>query len=87
MTLIAQNDDRGDPTLEDLQEWANSYNLTHPVLADPGYAEILKYLRADPNFSGSIGLPTMQLLSPGMIVEQIDAPIGRSDIEVLIEAE
>ena len=52
MTLISENNAGESPSLEDLQEWANDYNITHPVLADSGYAEILKYLRADPDFTG-----------------------------------
>jgi hypothetical protein len=87
MTLISENDASTDPSLEDLQDWANTYNLTHPVLADPGYAEILPYLYADPNFNGTIGLPNMQLLAPGMVVDKVNIRIERSDIEALIEAE
>ena len=84
MTLISENQASQDPSLEDLQEWANTYNLTHPVLADPGYTETLRYLYADPEFTGSIGLPTMQLLAPGMIVDKIDTNIQRSDVESLL---
>ena len=87
MTLIAENSDYGDPSLEDLQEWASTYNITHPVLADPGFSETLKYLRADPSFTGSIGLPTKQLLAPGMVVNMVNEQVQRSDVEALIEAE
>ena len=87
MTLIAENDDGVAPSLEDLQDWANTYDITHPVLADPGYDEILKYLRADPGFTGSIGLPTKQLLAPGMVVNMVDEQVQRTDVEALIEAE
>jgi hypothetical protein len=87
MTLIAENSAGGDPSLEDLQEWANTYNITHPVLADSGFLETLNYLRADPNFTGSIGLPTKQLLAPGMVVNMVDEQVQRSDVEALIEAE
>ena len=87
MTLIAENNAGEAPSLEDLQEWANTYNITHPVLADSGYAEILNYLWADPDFTGSIGLPTKQLLAPGMVVNLVDEPVQRTDVEALIEAE
>ena len=87
MTLIAENNAGETPSLEDLQEWANSYNITHPVLADSGFAETLNYLRADPSFTGSIGLPTKQLLAPGMIVNMVDEQVQRVDVESLIEAE
>jgi hypothetical protein len=87
MTLISENNAGETPSLEDLQEWANDYNITHPVLADSGYAEILKYLWADPAFTGSIGLPTKQLLAPGMVVDMVNEQVQRTDVEALIEAE
>lgn len=87
MTLLSENNAGESPSLEDLQEWADTYNLTHPVLADSGYAEILKYLWADPDFTGNIGLPTKQLLAPGMVVDMVNERVQRTDVEALIEAE
>jgi len=80
MTLIGETNS-GDPSQEDLMEWANDYGLTHPVLADPGFDEIVNYLWADPNFSGQFGLPNMELLSPGMVVESSNGWVNAGDIE------
>ena len=69
ITFIAENDNSQAPSQSDLMYWANTYGLTHPVVADPGFNETVQYLWANPQFDGTIGLPNMQLLSPGMVVE------------------
>ena len=84
MTLIGETNSGGSPTQADLQEWANDYGITHPVLADPGFGELVNYLYADPSFNGSFGLPNMELLSPGMQVEIINGYVGASDIEAYL---
>ena len=48
--------------------WANQYGISHPVVADPGFAETGQYLYAASNFNGSFYLPNMQLLSQGGVV-------------------
>ncbi len=88
MTLVSENDGGNDPSLEDLQYWANTHNLTHPVLADPNREKILPYLRADPEFTGNIRLPNMQLLAPGMVIDQVNTrSLERSDIEAHLDEE
>jgi hypothetical protein len=84
MTLIGETN-TGDPAQEDLMEWATDYGLTHPVLADPGFSEIVNYLYADPSFNGSFGLPNMELLSPGMVVVSSNGWVNAGDIEALLE--
>ena len=66
---MAENYNYQTPTTSDLMDWANTYGITHPVVADSSFNEAVSYLWANPNFNGSIGLPNMQLLSPGMVVE------------------
>ena len=85
ITLIAKNADDQAPSQEDLQQWASDYGLTHPVLADPEYSVVVDYLWANPTFTGSIALPTMQLLSGGMVVEMSNVQISEADILPYIE--
>ena len=66
---------------EGLKDWADQLGLTFPVLQDIDNTELLNYVRADPNFTGSYGLPSMQLLSPGLQVEVVNGYVGASDIE------
>ena len=68
MTLIAQNNSGAPPSQSDLQSWANSYGLTHPVLSDPNFDIVVRFLWANSGFDGTIGLPNVQLMSPGMVV-------------------
>ena len=80
ITMIGENNQGGTPSQSELQWWANQYNLTHPVVADPGFNETVQYLYGDPNFNGSFGLPNMQLLSSGMVVRVSNDWVYQSDI-------
>ena len=66
---MEQNDNNQPPTPSELMGWANTYGITHPIVTDPDFDEAVQYLWANPSFDGSIGLPNMQLLSSGMVVE------------------
>ena len=86
ITLIGETY-TGTPSTSDLQQWANDYGLTHPVLADgdsngDGYSfdETVNYLFADPNFDGSFYLPNMQLLVQGRVVLRSNTQLSQQDI-------
>ena len=66
---MAQNDNNLPPTPSELMGWADTYGITHPIVTDAEFSEAIQYLWANPSFDGSIGLPNMQLLSSGMVVE------------------
>ena len=66
---MAENDNDQPPTASELMDWANTYGITYPIVTDPEFGETLQYLSADSFFDGNIGLPNMQLLSSGMVVE------------------
>ena len=68
ITMIGENNYGQTPSQSDLMQWANTYGLTHPVVADPGFAETALYLSADPNFNGTFYLPNMQLLAQDRVV-------------------
>ena len=78
--MIGANNDDETPSQSDLQWWANRYNLTHPVVADPDFDETVQYLWGDPDFSGGFGLPNMQLLSSGMVIRASNDWVSQSDI-------
>ena len=59
ITLLGENGSSQAPTQADLQEWADAYGLTHPVVADPGYGVTTRFV-----LGSSIALPTMHLLGP-----------------------
>ncbi len=69
MVITLLGEDGGDqpPTQLDLMEWASTYGLKHPVLADPNYGTSFRYIEGY-----SIALPTMHLLGPGAKVIAID---------------
>ena len=81
---MAENTAKETPTVADLKGWADTYNLTHPVVADAGFEVALRFLRSDPSFTGRIGLPNLQLLSPGQKVELIDAYVQKEDVEAYL---
>ena len=90
ITLIGENNQGQAPSQADLQSWANDNGLTHPVLADgdingDGYnfditASYLWGGSPTNGFSGSFGLPNMQLLSSGMVIEHSNAWLQLSNI-------
>lgn len=84
ITLMAENSAKETPTVDDLKGWADTYGLTHPVVADADFEVALRFIRASPGFSGNIGLPNLQLLSPGQKVEMTNAQVQKQDIEAYL---
>jgi acyl-CoA synthetase (AMP-forming)/AMP-acid ligase II len=76
MTAIIETADYTAPALEDLQEWADTYGMTFPVLADPDSTVMYTYAT-----SGSIGLPFSVVYNNGVLVEVTQA--GESDFTAL----
>ena len=64
ISLMGENTSGGTPTPEDLQEWAATYGITHPLVADAGWAYSSKY------FTG--GIPSETLMAPGAVLKVID---------------
>ena len=75
LTLIGE-DNEGDPiTPSQLPEWADTFGLTHPVLADPEFETTLRYMISFP-----ISLPARHWIVPGMVIDGIDAPMDEDAI-------
>ena len=62
-------------------EWANDYNLTHPVLSDPSFGYTTPFLYDSANFDGYFYLPNMQLLSQGRVVAVSNGWVSEGDIQ------
>jgi len=74
LEIIIENNDSESPSVDDLTEWADTYGLTMPVLADAGSSVLYTYA------SGSIGLPYTVLLDRGVVVESVgSASVGEMD--------
>lgn len=86
MTLVIADGDDNPATQEDAAEWAETYGLTFPVLADPN-TTLINYIRTDPNFNGGYGLPNKQLLSPGMKVEMVNGSVSANDFLPFLDEE
>ncbi len=84
ITLMSENNSYETPTAEEMMGWANDAGADHPILADPGAAAALEFIRADPAFDGGYGLPSMQMLSPGMVVESVNSHVGSAEFEPLL---
>lgn len=70
---IWENESGEEPSLDEIQDWADSNGMSMPVLRDGGLSTISNYA------SGSIGLPYTFLLGPGL--EQIKANPTEAEIE------
>jgi|TARA_B110000495_G_C22527069_1_gene320873 hypothetical protein len=64
--LIIENSAYSPPSVSDLGTWATNFGLTHPVMADPGASTSYNYIGTEAD--GSFGLPSLQLIGPGMEV-------------------
>lgn len=73
VTLLAGADDP-----ERLDQWAEEFDLTHPVVSDPGH-DIAEQIV----WPGQAGRPKLKLLGPGAVV-LADHPIQIGDIPGLI---
>ncbi len=63
LEIIIENDRSRDPSLSDLQDWANQYGLTMPVLADPGAGTMWAFADGQ----SSVGLPFTVLIDHGVV--------------------
>lgn len=76
---ITEIDDGTAPGQSDLQDWADTYGLTMPVVADPESALMWKYAA---DFDGSVGLPFTVVIDRGVVIDsinsgtQVDAAVG-----------
>ena len=93
ITLIIESDNV-DPTTgqyvsatqADTVTWSNQYNLTFPVLADPDNTG-WNYIQTDPSVQGGYGLPSTQLLGPGLEVLKVNSWIQESDFLPYLDPE
>ncbi len=60
MSIYAETNSSSAPTQSDLQGWANNYNMSFPVLSDPGWDVFTNF--------GTNYTPAHMLLAPGMTV-------------------
>ena len=59
---MGENMSGGTPTQAQLKDWAQTYDIQHPVVADAGWDVTVGYA------GYSFGLPSMHLLGPGLEV-------------------
>ncbi|HHO50861.1 MAG TPA: TlpA family protein disulfide reductase [Deltaproteobacteria bacterium] len=79
ITMIGE-DARGEPPgPEDATAWAEDHALTYPVVADPRWQITVRYTGL-----GSVLLPTMHQLGPGMEILQLDTLLDEGDIEAAL---
>jgi hypothetical protein len=68
MSLITENNYGATPSVGDLEYWADNFGLTFPVLSDGGFGVAANYFWTYPGFDGTVRMPNMQLIGPGMEV-------------------
>lgn len=77
ITMHSENTDYETPSTEDLMDWAETYGLSTPVVAEA--SAVGDYV------SGSYGIPYQILLGPGMVVLDSDGVVAESDIAASVE--
>lgn len=73
--MFGEDDDGGTPTVEGLQEWADTYGSQHPLVIDPGYGDAW-FLNG--------GLPSMATLATGAVIVSSGNSYDTSEIEGLL---
>ena len=78
LEVIVENNEGASPSVEELNEWKDSYGLTMPVLAG---SDDLMYKYAEG--MSSVGLPFTVVMDPGLEIyniaagTQVDTAVGR----------
>ncbi len=75
ITLLGENEYGSTPSQSDLQNWAYSFGIAHPVVADSNWLITSRFVS-----SSSIALPTMHLVGEGSEVLIRDSWISESQI-------
>ena len=75
ITLLGENLYGQDPSRAELQEWAQAYNLNHPVVSDTGFGVTFSYVEGY-----QVGLPSFSLLRDGAQVVKNDDWVYESDV-------
>lgn len=78
ITLLFQNMSGGTPTTDELALWADTYGITHPVVADANLGVTSRYT------SGTISLPSMHQIGAGAEVLQTQTYLFAGDIEAAL---
>ena len=74
LEIIIENEESQPASLEEIQEWADTYSMTMPVLSDANSTVLYTFA------SGSIGLPYTVLLDRGVVVESVgSASVSQMD--------
>jgi len=76
ITLLGENMDSQTPSQSDLEEWADSLGVTHPVVADPNFDYTFGFIDGN-----SIGLPSMHIIAAGGEVVARDIWADESDVQ------
>ena len=79
ITLLGENMAGNAPSEQDLEDWADSFGLHHPVVADPGYQVTTRYVDG-----GSIGLPAFHLIDTGGEIMIRDGSVSESHIQQVL---
>jgi peroxiredoxin len=76
ITLLGENSAHETPDQSDLREWAEAYNLDHPVVADPGFRTSDRFIDG-----AYIYLPSTTLLGSDAEVLLRDSAISTSTLQ------
>jgi hypothetical protein len=76
ITLLGEDLSGQTPTVAELRDWADTFGLTHPVVADPGWQVTARFLE-----SYTIALPSMHQLAAGMEVLRRDTWITENQVQ------
>ena len=75
ITLLGENMQSQAPSRAELQEWAQTHTLNHPVLSDTGFGVAFSYV-----VGNEIGLPSFSLLRFGAQVVVNDGWVDEGDV-------
>lgn len=78
VTVLAENIDGDDPTVDDLAAWADAFGITAPVVADPGRAW------SDPAVPGN-QYPYLSVVGTDAVVEAVVDPPTDANLRAAID--
>lgn len=67
LNVIIEDENSEEVDQGELQDWADNYGLTMPVVYDPAGAYMWSHLEG----ASSVGLPYMEVLAPGAAIDTL----------------
>jgi hypothetical protein len=80
LALLGPDAEGNEPTPADVAEWIDVFEVTHPILLDPGWTVSNRY-----TYGEELALPTFQLMEPPVRLVRLNTQLIESDLVAVLD--